>query len=44
MRPPEEIKRKIVEDWLRRADSDFNLAGHLLLPFAKKELHYGDKD
>ena len=30
MKPPEEIKRKVVAEWLRKADSDLGLAEHLL--------------
>ena len=30
MKPPEEVKRKIAAQWLRRADADFALADHLL--------------
>ncbi len=30
MKPPEEVKRKIVGDWLKKADIDLDLAKHLL--------------
>jgi len=30
MRPLEEVKRKVVADWLRKADADMGLAEHLL--------------
>ncbi len=30
MRPPEEIKRKVMAEWVRKADADFDLAEHLL--------------
>jgi HEPN domain-containing protein len=30
MRPPEEIKRKVAAEWLSKANSDFDLAEHLL--------------
>jgi HEPN domain-containing protein len=29
MTPPEDIKRKLVAEWLRKADSDMDLAEHL---------------
>jgi HEPN domain-containing protein len=30
MRPHEEIKRKVMAEWTRKADADFDLAEHLL--------------
>jgi HEPN domain-containing protein len=30
MKPPEEAKRELVEQWLAKADEDFGLAEHLL--------------
>ncbi|RJP21529.1 MAG: HEPN domain-containing protein [Candidatus Abyssobacteria bacterium SURF_5] len=30
MRPPEDIKRKLIAEWLRKADSDTDLAEHLM--------------
>lgn len=30
MRPPEEIRRELVEQWLARANEDFELAEHLV--------------
>ncbi len=30
MRPHEEIKRKVMAEWVRKADADFDLAEHLL--------------
>jgi len=30
MKPPEEIKRKVVDEWLGKASADFDLANHLL--------------
>jgi len=30
MKPPEEVKRKVLAEWLRKADSDMGLAEHLL--------------
>ena len=30
MRPHEEIKRKVMSEWTRKADADFDLAEHLL--------------
>jgi len=30
MRPPDEVIRKVVAEWLRKADADFSLAEHLL--------------
>lgn len=30
MRPPDEVRREILESWLRRANEDLSLATHLL--------------
>ncbi len=30
MRPPEEIKQRLVAEWLRKADADYDLAQYLL--------------
>jgi HEPN domain-containing protein len=30
MKPPEDAKKKIVTEWLRKADADFELAVHLV--------------
>ncbi len=30
MKPHDEIKRKLMSEWLKKADSDMKLAGHLL--------------
>ena len=30
MRPPEEVKRELVQQWIAKAESDFGVAEHLL--------------
>lgn len=30
MKPPDIVKRKVVSEWLRKAEADFELADHLL--------------